>query len=178
MTAHRQPTSLLDPIERLFGAGTLAGLSEGQLLERFAADRDELAFAGLVERLGPMVAGVCRRRLSDPRDVEDAFQATFLVLVRRAGSIRAPRLRWKLALRRSCRRASASIPAEAGRPQGREGAVAGRRDHRRKAQADDLRSALDEEIARLPEKYRKPLVLCYLEGLALTTDIVYPPLAA
>ncbi len=162
MSAHRQSAALLRPIERLFGQGTLAGLDEGQLLERFVADRDEQAFAGLVERLGPMVAGVCRRRLADPRDVEDAFQATFLVLIRKAGSIRDPRLigNWLFGV---AARVSTRARAQAVRRKGREGEwkdVAG------PEQADDtLRAALDEEIARLPEKYRRPLVLCYLEGL-------------
>jgi RNA polymerase sigma factor (sigma-70 family) len=162
MSAHRQTAALLGPIERLFGEGTLAGLDDGQLLERFVAHRDEHAFAGLVERLGPMVAGVCRRRLVDPRDVEDAFQATFLVLVRKAGSIRDPRLvgNWLYGV---AARVSSRARAQAIRRKGREGewmdvADPGPSD-------DSLRAVLDEEIARLPEKYRRPLVLCYLEGL-------------
>ena len=75
----------LRQIDRLFGAGTVAGLSDQQLLERFAATRDEAAFAALVERHGPMVLGVCRAVLKDEHDAEDAFQATFLVLARKAG---------------------------------------------------------------------------------------------
>ena len=75
----------------LFDAGTVAGLTDGQLLERAGArdrDRAELAFSALVERHGPMVLRACRRILDDPDDAQDAFQATFLVLIRRAGSIR------------------------------------------------------------------------------------------
>jgi Sigma-70 region 2 len=72
---------VLDQLDRLFNRGTLAGLSEGALLERYVAGGDEAAFAALVARHGPMVLGVCRRVLRDDRDVEDAFQATFLVLV-------------------------------------------------------------------------------------------------
>ncbi len=77
-------------LERLFTSGSVAGLTEAGLLERFVNDRDESAFEAIVARHGPMVLGVCRGRLRDPRDVEDAFQATFLVLARRAGSIKQP----------------------------------------------------------------------------------------
>ena len=80
--------AVFDQLGRLFQSGTAAGLSEGALLERYRTDGDEVAFAALVARHGPMVLGVCRRVLRDERDVEDAFQATFLVLVRRAGAIR------------------------------------------------------------------------------------------
>src|SRR5262245_66276151 len=73
---------------RLFTAGGVAGLSEGQLLDRFVTRRDEAAFEALVARHGPMVLGVCRQLLRDPNDVDDAFQATFLVLVRKAGTLR------------------------------------------------------------------------------------------
>ena len=73
---------------RLFASGGMAGLSEGQLLDRFVNRRDEEAFEALVGRHGPMVLAVCRRLLHDPNDVDDAFQATFLVLVKKAGSLR------------------------------------------------------------------------------------------
>jgi DNA-directed RNA polymerase specialized sigma24 family protein len=71
-----------------FGHGTETGLSEEQLLDRFVTARDESAFEALVERYGPMVLGVCRQFLRDPNDVENAFQTTFLMLVRKAGSLR------------------------------------------------------------------------------------------
>src|SRR6478735_9162041 len=80
--------AMLNQIQRLFQVGTASGLSEWQLLRRYLTLRDESAFEALVARHGPMVLGVCRRLLHDPRDVEDAFQATFLVLVRRAGALR------------------------------------------------------------------------------------------
>src|SRR5271156_1516718 len=79
---------VLRQVARLFRDGTLAGLGDGQLLERYLATGDESAFEALVDRHGPMVLGLCRRMLRDPRDIEDAFQATFLVLVRSAGAIR------------------------------------------------------------------------------------------
>ena len=80
--------AVLKELDRAFNQGTISGLTEGHLLERFVTGRDEAAFGALVARYGPMVLGVCRRLLRDESDVEDAFQATFLVLVRRAGAIR------------------------------------------------------------------------------------------
>src|SRR3954464_14761166 len=80
--------AVLRQIHRLFDQGWIAGCGEDQLLERYVAARDEVAFGALLERHGPMVLGVCRRILRDPRDVEDAFQATFLILVRKASAIR------------------------------------------------------------------------------------------
>ena len=82
--------AVMRSIGQLFQAGPVAGLDDRALLERFAGRRDEAAFAALVALHGPMVLGVCRRIVRDAHDVEDAFQATFLVLVRRAGSIRDP----------------------------------------------------------------------------------------
>jgi len=158
------PDAVLRQVGRLFGAGTVAGLAEGQLLDRFLARGDEVAFEALLTRLGPMVLGVCRRTLRDPHDVEDAFQATFLILVRRGGTLRdrdllAPwlhRVALRVALRAGVeaarRRKHAAIDA---------GAIADRRPGPPPA---DLRPAIDEELARLPEKYRAPVVLCDLEG--------------
>ncbi len=78
----------LRQIHRLFDEGTIAGLPDSQLLERFLTRGDEAAFAALVRRHGPMVLGTCRAVLRDPNDAEDAFQATFLVLICKARSIR------------------------------------------------------------------------------------------
>ena len=78
----------LKPMDRLFRHGTITGLDEADLLERFTAQRDESALEALIERHGPMVMGVCRRRLIDPHDVDDAFQATFLILIRKARGLR------------------------------------------------------------------------------------------
>jgi DNA-directed RNA polymerase specialized sigma24 family protein len=84
----RYAGAVLEQLSRVFNQGTVVGLTEGKLLERFVAAGDEAAFAALVARHGPMVLGVCRRILRDEHDVEDAFQATFLILVRRAGAIK------------------------------------------------------------------------------------------
>src|SRR5580693_10302910 len=80
--------AFFNQLERLFGEGTSVGLSEGELLERFVTGHDEVAFEALVARHGPMVLSVCRQLLRDPNDVDDAFQATFLVLIRKAGTLR------------------------------------------------------------------------------------------
>src|SRR5262245_16524035 len=80
--------TVLRQIDRLFREGTLATLSDAQLLERYLSRRDEAAFEALVHLHGPMVLGLCRRFLRDPQAAEDAFQATFLVLVRKAPAIR------------------------------------------------------------------------------------------
>ena len=140
-------------------------LPDGQLLERYVATRDEHAFAALVERYGPLVFAVCQRVLRQAQDAEDAFQATFLVLARRAPSLdgRRPLANWLHAVayrtsvkaRQSAARrrahqlqllSLATVPAPEEKPW------------------IELRPLLDEELNRLPEKYRAPLVLCFLEG--------------
>ena len=156
----------LRQIDRLFGEGTLAGLSDARLLERYVAHRDELAFEALVRRHGSMVLGVCRRVLDDPNDADDAFQAAFLLLARKARSIRDDdsvggwlhRVAWRIALQ---------VKSDAAR----------RRDQERRAaeQAgepiasgawhDDTAAVIHQEIDRLPDRYRRPVVLCYLEDL-------------
>ena len=80
--------TVFQQIDRLYRDGTLAGLGDVQLLERYLAHADETAFQALIDVHGPMVLGLCRRMLRDPRDIEDAFQATFLILVRKAPTIR------------------------------------------------------------------------------------------
>jgi RNA polymerase sigma factor (sigma-70 family) len=162
-------------LRTLFNVGTFGTLTDGQLLDRFAAGRDEaaeMAFAALVERHGPMVLRVCRSVLRDEHDAQDAFQATFLVLVRRSGSLwvgdsLGP---W---LHGVARRVASVARSAASR----------RRRHERKAaervvpggfapepgpeRAGDLEleQALHEEIGRLPERYRAAVVHCLLEGL-------------
>jgi RNA polymerase sigma factor (sigma-70 family) len=157
----------LRQIGHLFGGGTVTGLSDAQLLDRFLADRDGSAFESLVARHGPMVLSVCRGVLRDPADAEDAYQATFLILVKKARTIRGGqalggwlyRVAHRVAIRanvvaaRRCahereagQMTAASATSDPGAP-------------------DGLLPALHEEIARLPEKYRLPVVLCDLEGL-------------
>ncbi len=151
----------------LFEGGSVAALGDGELLGRFLARRDEGAFEALVARLGPTVLGVCRRMLADPHDVDDAFQGTFLVLVRRAGSIRdrdrvatwtyevAVRVarRARLDAARRTARERSLVPAEPG-----ETAPS--------IDRSELRAQIDEEIARLPEHHRRAVLLCDVEGLS------------
>jgi RNA polymerase sigma factor (sigma-70 family) len=157
----------LRQINRLFAEGAVTGLSDAQLLERFVGRRDATSFEALVARHGPMVLSVCRGILRDPNDAEDAFQATFLILVKKAGSIRgqvvlggwlyqvAHRVAIQAniaAVRRRAREWEAGQMKTASAPAGSVG-------------GDDLLPVLHEEIARLPEKYRLPILLCDLEGL-------------
>jgi RNA polymerase sigma factor (sigma-70 family) len=141
------------------------GLTDGQLLGRFVEQRDEGAFAALVRRHGPMVWGVCRRVLGSHHDAEDAFQAAFLVLARRAASV-VPRENvgnWLYGVAQQTARKARATRAkrrarEARLTDGPE-AEAPRQD----AWAD-LRPVLDQELSLLPNKYRVAIVLCYLEG--------------
>jgi RNA polymerase sigma factor (sigma-70 family) len=159
----RQTSLLLGQIRALASAKQDAAESDRELLRRFAEARDEAAFAALLRRHGPMVLSVCRRTLPGWHDVEDAFQATFLTLARKADSIRKPDalgcwlhgVAFRLAQQiraTACKRPLSAAPAAAPDP-----ALL--------AAAQELRQALDEELLRLPEKLRAPLVLCYLEGL-------------
>jgi RNA polymerase sigma factor (sigma-70 family) len=143
----------------------MASLSDGQLLERFIRQRDEAAFATLLQRHGPLVLGVCRRLLGDVHDADDAFQATFLVLACRAAAIRrgeslasflygtafrvARRLRGQKVRRQALHQQAARQRPEAATPL-----------------ADDreTHALLHEELERLPRKHRDVLILCYLQG--------------
>ena len=166
MAVGQRSGSVLGPIQRLFGRGTVSGLSEGQLLARFVGDRDELAFEAIVSRHGPMVLGICRRLLDDPHDVEDAFQATFLVLVRRADSLRDRDLlaNWlygvALRIATRCRRDRATRRVRERSAGETEPVTCTEEDG-----LGELRTVIDVEVARLPERFRLPLVLCYFEGL-------------
>jgi polysaccharide biosynthesis/export protein len=160
-------------IQTLFDAGTASGLSDRQLLERFAGRRDasaEAAFEVLVTRHGPMVLRVCRNVLGDSTDVEDAFQATFLVLVKRSGSIRRLESVGSWLYGVACRVAArAKVDAAKRRAAERRGAL-------RLVQAVDPSEThetdyaefgpiVQEEVRRLPENYRAVIALCYWQGL-------------
>jgi RNA polymerase sigma factor (sigma-70 family) len=150
---------------RLLLEDGVAPARDGDLLVRFAASRDEDAFTALVHRHGPLVFGVCRRILHSAHDAEDAFQATFLVLARRASAIRQPdslaswlyEVAYRLARKmkadlskRRLREEKATPPEPAEPPD---------------LSWRELQGVLDEELRGLPEKNRQPLLLCYLEGL-------------
>jgi RNA polymerase sigma-70 factor (ECF subfamily) len=140
-------------------------LTDGELLKWFVERHEEAAFAALVRRHGPMVLSVCLRVLRHSHDADDAFQATFLVLAKKAQRLRRPELlaNWlygvayrtalhaqqRAARRREREREAAKMIAPSSDPE---------------SDSRELRCILEEELHRLPEKYRVPLVLCYLEG--------------
>lgn len=163
---------VMHQLRRLVGAEPLESGSDGQLLARFVAEHDEAAFAALTRRYGPLVLGVCRRVLHDPHAVDDAFQATFLVLARKAASIAkqdslgswlhgvAYRIAVRARVGASRRRVVETLEADMAHADpstvdvGPESA----------AEIQELSRILDEELQRLPEKHRGPLVRCYLMG--------------
>ena len=152
----------LRPLGALFQVGTFGNLTDGQLLERFATGRGEtgeLAFSVLVERHGPMVLRVCRGLLPDPNDADDAFQATFLVLVTRARGLWVRDSLGPWLHQVAHRTAKCARRSKARRQRLELSTVAGPR-----READERHQWLHEEIERLPERYRAPLVLCDLEG--------------
>lgn len=160
--------SFVRSIQALFEGGTTTGLTDAQLLDRFLEQPGEVseqAFGALVVRHGPLVLDVCRGTLGATHDVEDAFQATFLVLARKARSVRrrdslaswlfgvarrvAARARADAARRRTLERRAAELKTtQIGPPEGSDGL-----------------SALIDEVEKLPAKYRDPVILCYLQGL-------------
>ncbi len=141
-------------------------VTDGQLLGRFLARRDEAAFEALLRRHGPMVLGVCRRVLGNSHDADDAFQATFLVLVRKAATVRPASAvgNWLYGV---AYRTALEARSAAARRRRKEREVA---DMARGRPADDdrgeLRRLLDQELSRLPDKYRTPIILCDLERSA------------
>ncbi len=153
-------------IHRLFLEGTVTGLSDAGLLERFVEHRDEYAFAALVERHGPMVLGTCRAILKDSHFAEDAFQATFLVLAQKAHSIRGQEALggWlhRVAYRIAIQANTAAIRRRS--VERRAGELADPRESFSQV-SDELRTVLHTELERLPEKYRLSVILCDLQGL-------------
>src|SRR5208283_330735 len=141
------------------------GMSDGELLQYFIDQQEEAAFEALVRRHGPMVLGVCRRVLNQAEDAEDAFQATFLVLVRKAASI-VPREMVGNWLYGVAYRTARKAKAAAARRHLKEREV--RHMPHPEPTGDEmwqeLRPLLDRELHRLPDKYRVPVVLCDLEG--------------
>ncbi len=155
--------------QTLFDVGSVGGMTDGELLGQFAAGGGgsaELAFTALVERHGPMVLRVCRSILADEQDAEDALQATFLVLVRRARSVR---LRDSVAswLHGVALRVSGCARVTAARRRRHERRAAGlvSEEFLEDGRDPDLAPAIHEELDRLPERFRAVIVLCYLEGL-------------
>jgi RNA polymerase sigma factor (sigma-70 family) len=156
---------VVDQFQRLYTGGSIVGLSEWELLRRYLDRGDEAAFRAIVASHGPMVMSVCRRVLGEARDVEDAFQVTFLILAKKAGKLVPgdPIGHWLygVAYRVALRARSATARRHA-----RERTVASPE----MASVEDpasfeLAQVIDEELTRLPSKYRGPVVLCYLEGL-------------
>jgi RNA polymerase sigma factor (sigma-70 family) len=169
--ANQQLGVLLQHLRRVAARKNEDDLTDGQLLERFVEQGEEAAFAALLRRHGPMVLGVCRGVLRRPHDVEDAFQAAFLILAQKAASIRRGEsigswlhsVAYNVALKARTRAARAAV-GQASQPDQRTLPDATQTDPLDDLTMRELRQALHEELRRLPEKYRTPLVLCYLEG--------------
>lgn len=142
-----------------------AALSDGQLLARFIEQRDEIAFAALMDRHARMVFGVCRRLLNNVHDAEDAFQAAFLVLARKAHSVQPREMvgNWLYGVAYQTSRKARTVAA---RRSMRESLVADIPEPTapERVAGNELQPLLDQELNRLPDKYRVPIVLCDLEG--------------
>jgi RNA polymerase sigma factor (sigma-70 family) len=170
--ASRHLQLVLHYLRHLSGPADNGGSTDSHLLERFITARDEAAFAILVQRHGRTVLGVCRRLLHNPDDVDDAFQATFLVLAGKAGSIHRRHslsswlygVAYRVALRaraRLSRRRDKEQPLHDYTDERQEEPSAAV--HRR-----ELCALVDEELSRLPDKYRAPLLLCDAAGMSWT----------
>jgi RNA polymerase sigma factor (sigma-70 family) len=157
--------AVLQHVRKLAAGPAANPPSDRDLLDRFVAHRDEAAFAALLERHGAMVLGICRRVLRHAHDAEDAWQAAFLVLARKAASIRR-----KDALGAWLHGVAYHVATNLRRDLARRGAhevplrEVGQADAAGDVTWREIRAVLDEELARLPERLRAPLVLCYLEG--------------
>ena len=157
--------TLVSYLRRMTPVSGAAEQEDALLLAHFAQG-DESAFTTLVRRYAPLVWGVCSRVLPRTQDAEDAFQATFLVLVREARSLSGgrPLGPW---LHRVASRTAVKARARAARQSARETSakVEPAVESSSDVLANEVKAILDEEVGRLPEKYRQPVVLCYLEGL-------------
>jgi RNA polymerase sigma factor (sigma-70 family) len=158
-------TQVLQYLRRVCAIQEARERNDGELLQRYVGSRDEAAFAALVHRHGPMVLGVGWRVLGDSHAAEDVFQATFMVLVRRAAFLdqREPLGGWlycvaqRLALKAKAKRALR-------RQRERSAKIMDHMETLDELTWQELRGVLDEEIGRLPAKYRMPIVLCYFQG--------------
>jgi RNA polymerase sigma factor (sigma-70 family) len=159
------PSPLTPDTSPVAGPSSQSEPTDERLLRAYVASQDAGAFAAIVRRHGGLVSGVCRRVLGREQDVEDAFQATFLVLMRKAPSLGRPNLlgNWLygVAYRIASKIRSANI-----RQRTREAPMIDlpAPEAHDETSWRDLRPALDDELRRLPERYRMPIVLFYLEG--------------
>jgi RNA polymerase sigma factor (sigma-70 family) len=165
--AGRQSNGVLNHLRQVAMRKCRAGLTDGELLERFITRRDEAAFEALVRWHGPMVLGVCRRVLRHTQDAEDAFQATFLVLVRKAASVRPRAMvgNWLYGVAHNTARKAKAMNLRRCQKERVTGTPP-----ERAAPAEvgwELEFLLDRELLALPDKYRAPIVLCDLEGKSL-----------
>src|SRR6266545_4916112 len=161
------PSGRISQVVRGLSAVTDDALSDAQLLERFIVRREQDAFEALLRRHGPMVLGVCRRILHNEADAEDAFQATFLVLVRKAASIRPRGMvgNWLYGVAHST---ALKARAMSTKRFAREREAAGRQMPEAATESrEGLPELLDQELKALPDKYRAAIVLCDLEGKSL-----------
>jgi RNA polymerase sigma-70 factor (ECF subfamily) len=163
--AHEQAHPVLRFIRQIKALDDAESTADEQLLAHFVAQHDEAAFAALVQRHGPMVLGVCRRVLHHVHDAEDAYQATFLVLARKARSLSKPESlgNWLYGVAyRTALKAKAAAARRRARE--RESVALAVTDPVEEVIKREVRLVLDDELSRLPSKYRTPIVLCYLEG--------------
>src|SRR5262245_38983376 len=137
--------------------------ADAPLLRAFEATRSDGAFEELVRRHGPMVLAACRRVLGNPDDAEDAFQAVFLVLARKAGTVRGNLAGWLYAV---ALRTARGVRIMRDRRRKHETLASPGRQPGESSQDPDLAKVIDEELARLSEHYREAVVLCELRGLS------------
>jgi RNA polymerase sigma factor (sigma-70 family) len=164
--------AVLKPLRVLLHSGPMSGWSDGELIERFLepdTDAAELAFAAIVDRHGPMVRRICRQMLGDFHDAQDVFQATFFVLARKASSVRR---RESLACwlhgtaYRACLRSRTAVSRRRRRELAAASAASAVVSESNRVDRSDLGDLIHEELAKLPEHFRAPILLCDLEGVA------------